>query len=689
MAKVLQHRRDTTTNLASVSGAIGEFFMDTTKNTLVVMDGSTNGGHPLALESDLISNLGDLSNVTLTTPSNGQVLKYNGSIWVNSSDAGIGLSDLSVTTNSAGSAALSYNNSTGAFTYTPPDLSSYVTSSSLTSTLSSYATTASLSSYQTTSGLNSAIDSHLNQSNPSSGYVLSWNGTDYAWVSNAGYTNSDVDSHLNQNNPTSGYVLSWNGSDYAWVAQASGADGNTQYTVQADTTTGGANLTLVGNDASTDSVKLAAGSNITITRSDASTITIASTASGSADFSAVAEDVLPAFDSVYDLGSSSLQWYDAFLSNSLTVGNSSMTTSSVVIGGATVTGSSTGLVTDTVLIGDILHTTNTLTPDASTALQYAGDQGVVDINGNLDVSTGDWILPGVVETTEVSSSSVSSEEQISGSTVRLNLGIPSLYLIFNVENFGESIDADLDAFKTRALAEAFVEKAKVAGSFTVDNWQGGGPRGLDGTLLNQWFGDDKPYTITINADASYVISEGSFGYKVFITSVSNPEFSAAASSNTTIGRFVGESKSLVLDVTTTSTSIVTPSSVGLEGMVRYNKDETALQLYTTTWNKVALASDSPPASPNVNLITDSNVDQYTQYTPGEVYMLSFANAQTGDIAIPNGTVVGQSITIYISYAGSDQYPTFSGNIAGGTTTIDTTKDVHLFVWAGQQWKLSD
>ena len=50
MAKTLQHRRDTTSNLASVTGSIGEIFMDTTKNTLVVMDGSTAGGHPLALE---------------------------------------------------------------------------------------------------------------------------------------------------------------------------------------------------------------------------------------------------------------------------------------------------------------------------------------------------------------------------------------------------------------------------------------------------------------------------------------------------------------------------------------------------------------------------------------------------------------------------------------------------------------
>ena len=36
------------------------------------------------------------------------------------------------------------------------------------------------------------------------------------------YANSDVDAHLNQSNPTNGYVLSWNGSDYAWVAQSSG-----------------------------------------------------------------------------------------------------------------------------------------------------------------------------------------------------------------------------------------------------------------------------------------------------------------------------------------------------------------------------------------------------------------------------------------------------------------------------------
>jgi len=37
-----------------------------------------------------------------------------------------------------------------------------------------------------------------------------------------GYTDSDVDTHLNTGTATSGQVLSWNGSDYAWVADQSG-----------------------------------------------------------------------------------------------------------------------------------------------------------------------------------------------------------------------------------------------------------------------------------------------------------------------------------------------------------------------------------------------------------------------------------------------------------------------------------
>jgi len=49
----------------------------------------------------------------------------------------VALTDISVTTASAGASDLAYNNSTGAFTYTPPDLSGYATTSSVTALVDS------------------------------------------------------------------------------------------------------------------------------------------------------------------------------------------------------------------------------------------------------------------------------------------------------------------------------------------------------------------------------------------------------------------------------------------------------------------------------------------------------------------------------------------------------------------------
>jgi len=39
------------------------------------------------------------------------------------------------------------------------------------------------------------------------------------------FDTNDVDSHLNQSNPTADYVLSWSGTDYAWVEQSGGGAG--------------------------------------------------------------------------------------------------------------------------------------------------------------------------------------------------------------------------------------------------------------------------------------------------------------------------------------------------------------------------------------------------------------------------------------------------------------------------------
>jgi len=79
--------------------------------------------------------LNDLSNVNVGGVSTGQVLKWSGTQWTAAADLtstggiGIGLTDLSVTVNSAGVSTLTYSNTTGVFTYTPPDLDPYLTGS--------------------------------------------------------------------------------------------------------------------------------------------------------------------------------------------------------------------------------------------------------------------------------------------------------------------------------------------------------------------------------------------------------------------------------------------------------------------------------------------------------------------------------------------------------------------------------
>ena len=51
MAKQLKIRRGTTIEHSTFTGALGEITMDTTKNTVVVHNGATAGGIPLAKES--------------------------------------------------------------------------------------------------------------------------------------------------------------------------------------------------------------------------------------------------------------------------------------------------------------------------------------------------------------------------------------------------------------------------------------------------------------------------------------------------------------------------------------------------------------------------------------------------------------------------------------------------------------
>jgi hypothetical protein len=78
MPKQVQLRRGTTTEHATFTGVVGEVTVDTTKDTVVVHDGTQVGGYPLARESDLANYQpldGDLTAIAALSGTTGIVRK--------------------------------------------------------------------------------------------------------------------------------------------------------------------------------------------------------------------------------------------------------------------------------------------------------------------------------------------------------------------------------------------------------------------------------------------------------------------------------------------------------------------------------------------------------------------------------------------------------------------------------------
>ena len=117
--------------------------------------------------------------------------------------------------------------------------------------------------------------------------------------SSSSYSNSDVDTHLNTGSASSGQILSWNGSDYAWVADQTGG-GSSNSISQLNS-----NVTV------TDT-----GTNGTITFDTDGTDRWQFTSAG---------HLLPVTDSIYDIGSASYKIRHMFVSdNSIKFGASEL-----------------------------------------------------------------------------------------------------------------------------------------------------------------------------------------------------------------------------------------------------------------------------------------------------------------------------------------------------------------------------
>ena len=90
----------------------------------------------------------------------------------------------------------------------------------------------------------------LPPSNGTSGYVLQTNGSGVtSWA--APYSDASVNTHLNTSSASSNQVLSWNGSDYAWVAQSSGGGGGVDSAATTTLITSTVDSNYVANRVST------------------------------------------------------------------------------------------------------------------------------------------------------------------------------------------------------------------------------------------------------------------------------------------------------------------------------------------------------------------------------------------------------------------------------------------------------
>jgi hypothetical protein len=238
---------------------------------------------PFINANTAVNAIDDIADVVVTEPAAGQVLKYNGTNWVNGIDAtvtagtGTGFT-ISAETATGGANILltGTDGSTDAVKIAAGSNITIARTDASTITINSTATGTGGSSVLSTLG-----DVELGVL--ANGQVLKYNGS--KWVNGvdnsaaAGATALTGLTDVLLSGPTNGQVLKYDGSK--WVnavdATATAGGGGVSYSISAETVSNVTTLRLTGSDASTDNVKFAAGSGMSILRTDADTITLANT----------------------------------------------------------------------------------------------------------------------------------------------------------------------------------------------------------------------------------------------------------------------------------------------------------------------------------------------------------------------------------------------------------------------------
>jgi len=199
--------------------------------------------------------LTDLTGLTIANPQDGHVLEYNSGIWINvPATSGVALTDFTVTSQPAsGNGSLTYDDSTGAFTFTPPDISNAGIALTDLSTTTGTSTGGGSLAYNNSSGVFTFRPANVSVLTPSSiqfpsGAVINEFSTDdtlggssntvvptenavktyvdtaISGISGGGATAindlSDVDTSSTP--PTDGQALIWDNANSFWVPGSAG-----------------------------------------------------------------------------------------------------------------------------------------------------------------------------------------------------------------------------------------------------------------------------------------------------------------------------------------------------------------------------------------------------------------------------------------------------------------------------------
>ena len=392
------------------------------------------------------------------------------------------------------------------------------------------------------------------------------------------------------------------------------------------------------------------------------------------NLSAVAGDILPSIDAVYDVGAANYRWNDVFVGGSVDVNGAQLTGSNT--GAVTILSTTSDVVVGSLLADDILISNNVITPDAITAAQYLGQKGVVVVDGNIDAA-GEWIQLPIAQTTTVSGTvTLLTDTTAPGQTYSYTLrAARSTSSPTSTSAFGFSF-----AGTAGTTNQQFLTIWDAAFKTMIDYGQyGSGPSYAPWKIV--FTGTDvatsTPINISIQLLATSTQAQNGFyngsdsmsGYlqvdgviwNASSFDLSTPQSDIATVASLPWGTWTDTTQYIQnaeIQVNGTVTLInpggdviTLPLSTGTPGLIRYNKDVGAPQIYMKDWTNISMG-----VQPHVVLTANDNGST-----------LEVAKRYLVDVSIVTALELPNSTTTTLTPGDTIEFILVA--ISGGTNTV--------------------